>query len=253
MSSPTSPGSSPGGGFNFMSKDPAFLFYYQDFLVGTDHMSLEQVGGYIKCLCYQASRYTIMESHMARLVGSQDNFKVIREKFMVDTNNELFNQRLRFEMVKRQKFTQSRLNNLHKDTHMAKHMVPHMENENEIVNEVKNVIKKDMVSKNGFKKPTLEEVREYCREIKTIVDPDNFFNTYESQGWIKANNMPILNWKSTIRTWEKREKPKNTEQANNDQRDIWQKLSNKNCSNCRGEGAVYAPGSGKYAKCGCVK
>jgi len=27
-----------------MAKDPAFLFYYQDFLVGVDHMTDEQIG-----------------------------------------------------------------------------------------------------------------------------------------------------------------------------------------------------------------
>jgi len=56
-----------------------------------------------------------------------------------------------------------------------------------------------------FKRPTIEDVRAYCLEIKTKVDPDLFFNNYESQGWIKANGMPVLNWKSTIRTWEKRD------------------------------------------------
>lgn len=56
----------------------------------------------------------------------------------------------------------------------------------------------------GFKKPSLEEVRAYCQEIKTDIDPDFFYNTYESQGWIKANGQPILNWKLTIKTWENR-------------------------------------------------
>ena len=60
----------------------------------------------------------------------------------------------------------------------------------------------------GFRKPTIEEVRAYCLEINSPVDPDYFFNNYESQGWIKANGMPVLNWKSTIRTWEKRDQKK---------------------------------------------
>ena len=36
-----------------MSKDPAILFYTQDFLVGTMMMSDEQVGQYIRLLCLQ--------------------------------------------------------------------------------------------------------------------------------------------------------------------------------------------------------
>lgn len=38
-----------------------------------------------------------------------------------------------------------------------------------------------------------------------------------------------------------------------DNRDAWKARANKDCTNCRGDGSVYAPGSGKYGKCGCVK
>lgn len=55
-------------------------------------------------------------------------------------------------------------------------------------------------------RPTIDEIRAYCTEIKSPIDPDNFFHTYESQNWIKANGLPVLNWKSTIRTWENRKK-----------------------------------------------
>jgi hypothetical protein len=36
-----------------MAKDPAVLFYTQDFLVGTLTMTNEQVGKYIRLLCLQ--------------------------------------------------------------------------------------------------------------------------------------------------------------------------------------------------------
>ena len=45
-------------------KDPAFLFYYQDFLVGTSFMSNEVIGAYIKILCYQADKGSISKEHM---------------------------------------------------------------------------------------------------------------------------------------------------------------------------------------------
>ena len=34
-----------------------------------------------------------------------------------------------------------------------------------------------------FKKPTLEEVREYCEERKNKIDPQGFIDFYESKGW----------------------------------------------------------------------
>ena len=36
-----------------MAKDPAFLFYSNDFLTGTYTMTDEQVGKYIRLLCLQ--------------------------------------------------------------------------------------------------------------------------------------------------------------------------------------------------------
>jgi hypothetical protein len=184
-----------------MGKDPAFLFYYQDFLVGSDHMSLEQVGGYIKCLCHQAARYTIKESHMRNLVGSQDNFIVIREKFILDTNKELFNPRLREEMEKRKKFTQSRLNNLHKGDRMGKHMGAHVENENEDEIVIKNKDKNKVV----FTPPGPEEIKAYCQEARIAIDVPKFIDFYQSKGWM-VGKTKMRDWKASVRNWHRSEK-----------------------------------------------
>ena len=60
-------------------------------------------------------------------------------------------------------------------------------------------------SSKRFVKPTIEEIKEYCRERKNRIDAENFYNFYESKGW-KVGNQPMKNWKSCIITWEKREK-----------------------------------------------
>lgn len=54
-----------------------------------------------------------------------------------------------------------------------------------------------------FKKPTLEEVEEYCLERKNNIDAENFINFYDSKGW-KVGNTPMKDWKACIRTWEKK-------------------------------------------------
>ena len=56
-----------------------------------------------------------------------------------------------------------------------------------------------------FVKPTLEEVKEYCRSRNNNVDPERFYDFYESNGW-KVGKNPMRDWKAAVRTWEKREK-----------------------------------------------
>lgn len=54
-----------------------------------------------------------------------------------------------------------------------------------------------------FKKPTLEEVREYCQSRGNGVDPETFINFYESKGWM-VGKTPMKDWKAAVRTWEQR-------------------------------------------------
>ena len=53
-----------------------------------------------------------------------------------------------------------------------------------------------------FVKPTVEEIKVYCQERKNSVDPDSFFNYYESKGWV-VGKVPMKDWKAAVRTWEK--------------------------------------------------
>lgn len=53
-----------------------------------------------------------------------------------------------------------------------------------------------------FTPPTLEEVRAYCIERKSSVDPEAFIAHYESNGW-HVGNRKMANWKSAVITWEK--------------------------------------------------
>ena len=56
---------------------------------------------------------------------------------------------------------------------------------------------------NVFKKPTIEEVEEYCRERNNNVDAETFINFYESKGWFVGKNK-MKDWKACVRTWEGR-------------------------------------------------
>lgn len=56
-----------------------------------------------------------------------------------------------------------------------------------------------------FQKPTLEDIRAYCIIRGNQVDPEQFFNFYESKGWM-VGRTPMKDWRASVRTWEKREK-----------------------------------------------
>lgn len=121
-----------------MSKDPAFLFYPNDYIGGTMGMTFEEKGAYIELLMLQFNRGH-MTSHMAgQMVGQL--WDKIKDKFIQDEDGLYYNARLETEIEKRKEFCNSRRNNINgtnqytksKDKnggHMEGHVTSHMENE----------------------------------------------------------------------------------------------------------------------------
>ena len=60
--------------------------------------------------------------------------------------------------------------------------------------------------KKRFKKPTVEEIRQYCIERGNTIDPEYFYDYYKSVGWTIGKNKPMKDWKAAIRTWERNNK-----------------------------------------------
>lgn len=113
-----------------MAKDPAFLFYSSDFLVGTLTMSDEQVGKYIRLLCLQHQKSILSEKDMLNICKSYD--KDIYDKFQkIETG--YVNERLLQETIKRSKYSESRRNN-RTQKNICKSYDEHMENESENIN-----------------------------------------------------------------------------------------------------------------------
>lgn len=55
-----------------------------------------------------------------------------------------------------------------------------------------------------FKKPTVEEIRVYCQERQSGIDPQHFYDKNEAIGWVVGKNRtPMKDWQAVIRTWEK--------------------------------------------------
>lgn len=56
--------------------------------------------------------------------------------------------------------------------------------------------------------PTLDDIKDYCKERDNGVDADRFYNYYAARGW-KINGETVYDWKALLRTWEEK-KPDNS-------------------------------------------
>ncbi|OCS09383.1 hypothetical protein CFTD6783_08430 [Campylobacter fetus subsp. testudinum] len=75
---------------------------------------------------------------------------------------------------------------------------PHITNPN--IQEEKNIKKEKSQT---FKKPTLEEIKIYAKEINANFDSTFYFDYYEANGWRIGKN-PMKDWKATMRMWKHR-------------------------------------------------
>jgi uncharacterized protein YdaU (DUF1376 family) len=214
-----------------MAKDPAFLFYPNDWIGGTLGMTFEEKGAYMELLMTQFNRGHMTTHMIAQVVGQ--NWDKIKEKFIKDENGLWYNERLEEEKVKRQNFTKSRRNNVsgnnqHKKNseknkekvggHMDGHMTSHMEDENTLL--YNNTINKEKESENLknsnlFRQPnipTKDQVWEFfCGLNATKEMAKSFYDKHEGTGWF-YNGSPIIKWQSFannfVTNWNKIEEQK---------------------------------------------
>ena len=92
----------------------------------------------------------------------------------------------------------------------------------EVLGEVLDIRSKDLdidsdknLSKNNnngrMKRPSVDEVREYCADKGYHIDPEMFVAYYESNGW-KVGKNPMRDWRKALVTWEKRWQGNNQQQ-----------------------------------------
>jgi uncharacterized protein YdaU (DUF1376 family) len=89
-----------------MAKDPAFLFYPNDYMGGTLGMTLEEKGAYMELLILQFNKgHFTIEQAKKLLNGSFERlWEVVKEKFIEDETRGFFNERLEQEKNKRKNF-----------------------------------------------------------------------------------------------------------------------------------------------------
>ena len=120
-----------------MAKDPAVLFYTQDFIVGTITMTNEQRGKYIMLLCLQHQKTKLTLKDLKLYLNEEDI--EVADKFPLQSDGFYYNLRMYEEAEKRKNYTESRRSNRKKKDEVdinliSKSYVKRMENENEDVN-----------------------------------------------------------------------------------------------------------------------
>lgn len=86
----------------------------------------------------------------------------------------------------------------------------------------KEEIDSDAKPKKRFVKPTIEQVREYVIEAKlTKVDPDAFYDHFESNGWKVSGITPMKDWKAAVRNWNRRADNFNNSQKSNKNQNVF--------------------------------
>ena len=75
------------------------------------------------------------------------------------------------------------------------------------------VKEKDIEKEKRFRKPSVEEVAEYCRERGNGIEARTFIDFYEAVGW-KVGTKPMKDWRACVRTWEQRRKDKSRSGTN---------------------------------------
>ena len=188
-----------------MAKDPAFLFYHHDFLVGTAFMSLSDRGAYITILCYMASKGKLTTEEIKQIAG--DNISTtLSSKFKRDENDLWFNVRLFEEVEKRKSFCESR--RISRMSNVRKRHVKRTVNANEdVINNTTTPIKEGIV-KGNQKELYLSAVyltkEEHSKLINRFGDEGVKQRIYDLNNGIMSKGYKYKSHYHTILSWERR-------------------------------------------------
>jgi len=183
-----------------MAKDPAFLFYPNDYIGGTMGMTFEEKGAYIELLMLQFNRGHMTSHMVGQTVGQL--WDKIKDKFEIDVNGLYYNVRLEQEKENRKSFSNSRRNNLsgknqysNKDKKGLGHMTSHMEDVNKDVFNFKN-----SMAKYGFKENLICEWLK-VRKNKKATDTETAYNKFIIQVELTKQDKNIVLEKCIEKSW----------------------------------------------------
>ena len=68
-------------------------------------------------------------------------------------------------------------------------------------NKRNNELNKKYKKEKSFTKPSKEEIQEYITQENLLINTEQVLSYYDSTNWVKKNGKPVVNWKSTIKNW----------------------------------------------------
>lgn len=96
----------------YKRQDPAYRFYTSDFAFRNQFMTDEQVGKYIRILCYQHQNGHLTEAEMLFFCKGKD--EVVFSKFLKDEQGLYYNEEMENEINRRIIVSESKTKNVNK-------------------------------------------------------------------------------------------------------------------------------------------
>lgn len=168
-------------------KDPAILFYFQDFLVGTEFMTDDEVGKYMRILCHLADKGSLSKNQLERICKGEIP-ETVMEKLKQNGDGKYYQERMKIEKEKRERHIEHQRENANKRWNkdvcrgnaVAMPLLNENENENENINRDLNGFKKkeECEKKKDFKiqpkKPNYEIAFDKALKEMNIQLPEGF-------------------------------------------------------------------------------
>ena len=190
-------------------KDPAFMFYPGDFIMGTIFFTNEQVGIYIRLLCTQHQHGGLIDT--ASFDAMVGDHHVIRTKF-VQTDEGYYNSRLMEIMGARSEVSQNMSTAAKLTWEKRKARLLQEQNKSDTIvllseYEYEDEINTKKAAGKKFTPPTLEQVIAYFDENGyTAEHATRAFNYYDSAEWTDSKGNAVKNWKQKMQAnWFKEE------------------------------------------------
>lgn len=196
-----------------MAKDPAFLFYPNDWTGGTGLLTRHLKGCYIDLLIAQFNNGHLSLEEIRTVLGTDFSaWNTLQKKFAQDAAGKFFNGRLEAEVNKRKEYSLKQTERIKK--RWAKPpsgnttVLPlEDENRNGIGNEDKGGAGGIVVSMSN---PPSQAMCEnfFAGAGSTAEKGAEFFRNYNSTGWIDKNGNRVVNWTNKAQSWILRDKEK---------------------------------------------
>jgi len=190
-------------------KPPAFQFYADDFLGGTVDLSAEDVGAYIRLICFQWNRGELPKDSTAidRVAGCKVSDHVLA-KFPSGKNKRLEAERQKQadyrlkQSANGRASAQARFNGGSTTVQPSPQPKGNSPSPSPSPLDSNTHTQAPRAGGRASRWPTLAQTKDYASIIGfDESEAELFWHHFESAGWIDKNGQPVMKWQSKLVTW----------------------------------------------------